>query len=116
MSGVEILATEKVASETIFNWGAFWITFGIIFVILLSLAIGAIRDKCINIGVSFIVVGLIAASVFGALIGQLGEKPVAYKNQYKVTISDEVSMNEFSERYEIIDQEGRIYTVEERED
>jgi Na+/melibiose symporter-like transporter len=35
--------------------------------------------------------------------------------RYKVTISDEVSMNDFLERYEIVDQEGKIYTVRERD-
>ena len=34
---------------------------------------------------------------------------------YKVTIDDSVSMNEFLDKYEIIDQEGKIYTVKERE-
>lgn len=116
MNGVEILASEKIVSETAFGWTGFWITFGIIFIISLSLAIAAIRDKCISIGVSFIVIGLIAASLLGASIGKIAEKPIAYKNRYKVIISDEVSMNEFNERYEVIDQEGKIYTVEERED
>ena len=34
---------------------------------------------------------------------------------YKVTISDEVSFNEVSEKYDIIDQEGLIYTITEKE-
>ena len=33
----------------------------------------------------------------------------------KVTINDSVSMNEFLDKYEILDQEGKIYTVKERE-
>ena len=116
MAGVEILSTEQMVSETAFGWTAFWITFGIIFIISLSLAIAAIRDKCISIGVGFIVIGLIAASLLGASIGKIAEKPIAYKTQYKVTISDEAKMSEFSEKYKVIDQEGKIYTVEERED
>lgn len=35
--------------------------------------------------------------------------------KYKITIDDSVSMNEFLDKYEILDQEGRIYTVKERE-
>lgn len=34
--------------------------------------------------------------------------------EYKVTISDEVSMNEFMKKYEIINQDGKIYTIKER--
>ena len=62
-----------------------------------------------------LIVGLIIGSVFAALIGGISETPTEYADQYKVTISDEVLINEFNERYKIIDQEGKIYTVRERE-
>lgn len=35
--------------------------------------------------------------------------------QYKVTIDETVSLVEFHKKYEIIDQEGKIYTIQERE-
>lgn len=35
--------------------------------------------------------------------------------KYKVTIDDTVSMTEFNSRYEIISQEGKIYTIIEKE-
>jgi hypothetical protein len=35
--------------------------------------------------------------------------------QYEVTISEEVSLIEFNEKYEIIDQRGDIYVIQERE-
>lgn len=35
--------------------------------------------------------------------------------EYKVTIDDSVSMNEFQEKYEIIRTEGKIYTIKEKE-
>lgn len=47
----------------------------------------------------------------------LNGKLSSYKTgeyEYKVTISDEVSMNEFMKKYEIINQEGKIYTIKER--
>ena len=34
--------------------------------------------------------------------------------EYKVTISDSVSFNELYEKYEIVEQEGEIYTIQER--
>lgn len=37
------------------------------------------------------------------------------KYEYQVTIDDSVSMNEFQEKYEIIDVEGKIYTIREKE-
>ena len=38
---------------------------------------------------------------------------IEYK-EYKVTIDNEVSFKEFNERYEIINQEGEIYTIIEK--
>ena len=35
--------------------------------------------------------------------------------EYEVIISDEVSMNEFNEKYEIVEQRGKIYTIKERD-
>ena len=35
--------------------------------------------------------------------------------EYKVTIDDPVSTNEVLKKYEILDQEGKICTVKERE-
>ena len=35
--------------------------------------------------------------------------------RYCVIVSDEVNFNEFMDKYKIIDQDGCIYTVEERE-
>jgi membrane protein implicated in regulation of membrane protease activity len=35
--------------------------------------------------------------------------------QYQVTISDHVSMVEFNERYDVIDVEGKIWTIREKE-
>jgi hypothetical protein len=50
----------------------------------------------------------------GLMAGTIFSIPTTHKVQYKVTISDEVSMNEFLEKYEIIEQEGKIYTIEEK--
>ena len=35
--------------------------------------------------------------------------------EYKVTASDDVSLNKFIEKYEIIDIEGKIYTIREKD-
>ena len=37
-----------------------------------------------------------------------------YETRYQVTVDDSVSMNEFQNKYEIIEVEGKIYTVRER--
>lgn len=35
--------------------------------------------------------------------------------QYQVIVSDEVKFNEFMEKYEILEQNGDIYTIQERD-
>lgn len=123
MTGVEILATEEVACAFAFNWSAFWIVFGIT-VIIGSAAMfwSLMKDFCGSRGelISIIAVTMLLSIMFGVLMGGLfadGILPKAteYETQYKVTIDDSVSVNEFNEKYEIIDQEGKIYIVRERE-
>jgi hypothetical protein len=60
-------------------------------------------------------IGVVFGVMLGLFCGHVTEKPTAYETQYKVTVSDKTPMNEFMEKYEIVDQEGRIYTVRERE-
>lgn len=40
----------------------------------------------------------------------------SYTTYYQVTIDDSVSINEVYEKYKIIDTEGRIYTIVDKED
>ena len=114
MTGVEILSIEEIAVDFAFNWDAFFICFGSIFIVfaLISAAMSSHFDDW-----NQLVVGLVAGAILGVMFGYVfgsGLKtPTEFANQYKVTISDEVSMNEFLSRYEIIDQEGKIYTVRE---
>ena len=37
-----------------------------------------------------------------------------YETRYQVAVDNSVSMNEFQDKYEIIEVEGKIYTVKER--
>lgn len=115
MPGVEILASAQVAIESTCNW-----QLGI-FVLIGTIITGGVlafflAEEDNKLGTT------ICGSVFGALLGFLffaltlvaTEKPSVYETQYKVTISDSVSMTEFYEHYEVIDQEGKIFTVRER--
>lgn len=111
MNGVEILS-----SETIYNTilPEYWLGIGlgcaIIFVFVMTLFFTYDR----------IILGFIClALAFGiGMVGGLGgtcSKTNISHIEYKVTIDDSVSMNEFLDKYEILDQEGKIYTVKERE-
>ena len=116
MNGVEILVTEEVAVGFIFNSRAASIASVIIFVIfavigfITSLSTDDWSDLLISV-----TIGLVACLLLGMIVGGINRTPTEYETQYKVVVSDEVSMNEFMEKYKIIDQEGKIYTVREKE-
>lgn len=58
---------------------------------------------------AILVIGVALSIVCGCLVPE--DK---YETRYQVTVSDSVSMNEFQNKYEIIEVEGKIYTVRER--
>lgn len=115
MAGIEILAAQEVAIGSAFNWVACWITFGICVGVFLCIGAGLslYESDWTNLFMS-IVAGVMVGVIFGSSIGTELRTPTEYRTQYKVTISDKVLMNELLEKYEIIDQEGKIYTVRER--
>ena len=62
------------------------------------------------VGVIFLGIGLCVLGYF--MVSQYWH-PNSY-TEYKVTISDKVNFNEFNSKYNIIDQDGKIYTIEKR--
>ena len=115
MTGIEILASEEILAKIAYNYDL------ALFVWAITILIGVIIGSIINIKGKtdgFIPVGIVAGIMIGFLgfIVTLGitKTPTAYETQYKVTISDEVSMNDFYEHYEVIEQDGKIFIVRER--
>ncbi len=116
MQGVEILTSVQVATEFTFNWTAFWITFVVVFGICLISGIWyAVTGQCEWVVIPiFSIVGIITGLIGGFGLGNAAIIPIAYETQYRVTISDEVLLTEFYEHYEVIDQDGKIFTVREK--
>lgn len=115
MSGVEILAVEEVAVAFGFDWSLF-IPMAVVFSILFSLLGIFISINFYEKGAAvFAAIGAFLGIVLGIVLGFDSESgaPTKFETHYKVTISEEVPMVEFFERYEIIEQEGKIYTIRE---
>lgn len=117
MNGVEILSSAEVACEFAFNWTAFWVVLGIVLGICAIVGIKTVvTGECDWVIIpALLLVGLISGIALGVAFGNMCETPIAYETHYKVTIDDSVSMNEFLDKYEILDQDGKIYIVKERE-
>ena len=115
MSGVEILNQTNICCEE-GNFGIFWLVLGFGLFAGLVLAILEWKDGFIASGILDIVIGL-ACGIFFCIIGYMGTIDTTDELshvEYKVIVSDEVSFTDFMEKYEIVDQEGQIYTVKER--
>lgn len=99
---------------------------------------GSVLSPWFEIGLGLCFIGLLGAFITAMLANP--KRPLAYAiflgvfltlfyssfviglfspreeiTRYCVVVSDEVNFNEFMDKYKIIDQDGCIYTVEERE-
>ena len=113
MTGVEILAMEKVVTEYAFNWQLYLITLAVAVVLcgIIGIVAGIPYDMWTGA-----LVGMGIGLICGIIVGQVPAwttLPKESETRYKVAITDEVKMSDFTARYEILDQEGRIYTVRE---
>lgn len=117
MTGIEILAMEEVAVAFSFNWPAFWVITGLLAVAGFVFGLVVVEKYAYDwqLVPALVLAGIIGGLLIGGSIGFASGEPTAYETQYKVTVSDEVPMNEFFAQYEIIDQEGKIYIVRERD-
>lgn len=109
MDGVTILNQyPEVTNSPIWGLGA---------VILIALTIIgivlAIWKKDFSYIVVFIVFGVFMGLLGTGLFGKYIPRETG-KITYQVTISDNVSFNEFADKYEIVAQDGLIYTVKEK--
>ena len=92
----------------------YWLSIGIGFAILFIVAMAfCFANERIILG--FICMILSVSFIFIGSLGGICRKTDIDHIEYKVTVDDSVSMNEFLNKYEILDQEGKIYTVKERE-
>lgn len=117
MTGVQILNQFEVVTESVFSWNNFWAGLGIGAGIGLFAAIffGLSENDWVAFFISGILfipfVGLLTGGASGGLI----REPVAYETHYEVSINEEVNMQEFMNKYEILEIRGSIYTLREKE-
>lgn len=111
MTGVEILSSETIYNSILPEW-----CIAIGFILLIGLVIPL--SVCLANGKTvwaIICIILMIGSFLATILSDVENKHSINHIEYKVTIDDSVSMNEFLDKYEILDQEGKIYTVKERE-
>ena len=112
MTGVEILSSEVIYNTFLPEWCGV-IAVIVMMILIIPFAISATEGKTVGV---IICATLFVVGIFVMAFSLSPNENSINHIEYKVTIDDSVSMNEFLDKYEIIDQEGKIYTVKERED
>lgn len=107
MAGVEILNQIEVV-ETQIGIGLGWVfligvaIFALIFVISGFDELGAIAGAIVGVCIAIV---MVLATAEGVPTGEY---------QYEVIVEDNVNLQEFYDHYDIIEQRGKIFVVEER--
>lgn len=114
MTGVEILYTEPIIATSIYNILAGILALGtFVFFIALLISLEYKRKIITRFFISAMVCCFICAIVFGA-VGF--KKPLETgRYQYEAIISEDVSLTDFYEKYEVVEQRGGIYVFEDKE-
>ena len=116
MNGITILAERQIEVFGL-NSTILWITIPICAAIAMFFAIWQGVNEFYEWQATIVFAILLA--ILGAMIGFLigaalsGIIPKGFETVYDVLIDESVSMTEFYERYEIIDQQGRVFTIKE---
>lgn len=75
-------------------------------------AVFMFKDHAVGPGIGLSFLALLSACLIMVGVFIVMDPP---ETHYQVVVDDSVSMNDFNKRYEIIEQEGQIITVKERE-
>lgn len=117
MTGVEILSQTTIY-ETDVHPEIIIVCMGIGFALGLIITLIDWCDFGFDVrDIGLIFVFVVCFALFGTFLTMLSEHETDVIDyiEYKVTVSEEVSFTEFTDKYEILDQEGKVYTVRERE-
>jgi hypothetical protein len=116
MNGLTFLS-EQLVTENIYlpGWSFSGLVAAIGFLFVLIILITTIDDIDLGLFIigSFVAIIMICYSIVSFRTANVEEK---FHYEYKVLIDDSVSFIEFNEKYEVVNQEGTIYTVIEREE
>ena len=115
MEGIQILNQFEVVTEKVFNWNTFWIAFGIgaAFSLIVAILYGLSEQDWEAFFVAA-VFNIFCVCFVAGIGGGIDGKPVAYETNYEITINETVNMQEFMDKYEILETRGQIYTVREK--
>ena len=111
MDGITVLKSYEAVAYT--TWGWSWVGF-VIALMGLAVAIGItyliIKEKSYSDIVGVVLI-LFLSGLLSLVCFNSGTK--VYEPRYDVYIHGTINMDEFNEKYRVIDQDGLIYTITE---
>lgn len=111
MEGIEIL---NMYEYQIFQ--PFFTILGVLIGGFLGVIIAYLLNQYFNISDTASQAFILIMGLFGIIIGIIIDCSIAEKEtRYEVTIDDSVNYKEFTEKYEVIEVNGKIYTIVEKE-
>lgn len=115
MEGINILSLEIVMKAA--PWTTY-LGYGCVILLIIGILATATGLVCNTEGIGLTGLLLIALSFVLSIISATCNSifQVPDYTQYEVTIDDSVSMNEFTSKYEILEQRGQIYVIKEIEE
>ena len=111
MEGVTILNTVEFSNSNGISFFLILCAIGLIATIIFMIALFKDGDWAEGVLVAIISATFASCLLFVAFVMIYPPE----SEEYEVIISDEVSFSEFTAKYEIIEQRGKIYVVRERE-
>ena len=111
IEGIEILSQEPIMECTFLGLKIFAI--GGLFCIVVGVLLEALYFQD-NSGLLLAICGVLICLLIGVLI-DANYGIFAGKYEYKVIVDNHVSMAEFYEYYEVVDQDGKIFIIREKE-
>ena len=111
MEGLEILSVEDGSIPILFSIVLGALCF-IVIVLSFYMVVSGITNGCFG----FAIFGLVFLGIGISLNYIVIDRNIKPIPVYKVLVNDSVSMNEFYSKYEILNVEGKIYTIEPKGD
>lgn len=114
MTGLEILAIEEVVTRYEMSLLTKATMIAIISIAVIAGSYWWYKSHDFGDFVLSIVIGVVVSLFLGGMVDGHTQKPVEYETRYKVLISDEVNFNEFNDKYDVLNQEGKIFVIRDK--
>ena len=115
MIGINYLTSNQVVTEWAPDMTVFWSILAIMFIIFfIAGIIAAIQEDNIIPCLLFIAIGILIGLLFGAIGAEIARVPAQHEIQHQVTITDDANIQEFLDKYEVVKQDGEIFTIREK--